>query len=230
MPFLDDSGIKPEAQRGPLVAAFATLLDQIERLIVVNIMWAVQVLPGLIALGVPELPMAIRWLLLFYTGFALAPATGTLFGVALSVCQGQHLSPALAYEHLRSLLMPSLRALAPIYGLFGLLGWAIMGVDMFHLLALAVLFRLTLLLLLLCSMYWGPLFAADPAQSAGRILRRSIQLGWREPYLTLLTFGVVVVALLIGTISIGGLFLVVPVLVALLQTRLYQATTLEGDA
>jgi uncharacterized membrane protein len=57
--------------------------------------------------------------------------------------------------------------------------------------------------------------------SAIHLARRSIGLVWRYPLETLATALVVAAALVIGMISIGGLVLIVPVAVAMLQTARY---------
>jgi uncharacterized membrane protein len=79
-----------------------------------------------------------------------------------------------------------------------------------------------LLWTLFCAIYWGPLFAADPTLPAWALVRRSIMLVWRAPLRTLLTASAVLLTLIIGVISVGGLFLIVPITVALLQAHLFR--------
>lgn len=222
MPFLDDTGVRDE-RRGPRWAAFATLADQVERLVAVNVGWSLQLLPGVLALAFPAWPPVLRIALLVYTGLALVPATGALYGLAGRAVDGDLLSVDLAVATLRELALPSLRALAPLYGALGLVvGWAALpgasGTP-----ALDTLAPLAALLLLTAAGYWGPLVAAEPDRPAWPVLRASARLVWRAPGSTLLTAGVVAGALVVGAVSVGGLFLVVPVLVALLQTHLFRS-------
>jgi hypothetical protein len=99
-----------------------------------------------------------------------------------------------------------------------LAGWAASR----QLLVLDVLARLLILLLGVCAVYWGPLFAARPAQSALAVLRESVRLAWRFPLLTVLAGMASLLAAALGLISVGGMVLVVPVLVVLLQTQQYR--------
>jgi len=86
---------------------------------------------------------------------------------------------------------------------------------------------LTLLILLwsVCATYWGPLFVDQPSLSAVGIARASVSLVWRRPEQTLATWCMVAVAWVVGVISIGGLVLIVPMLVVILQTHRYLAVS-----
>jgi hypothetical protein len=226
MPFFDDTGIDTQAAQGPFWGAFATLRDQLERLIVLNIAWSIQLLPGVAALAFAELPAWARLLMLAYSGLAIAPATGALYALARLAAQGEPLSLELATGALRSLALPSFRVLAPLYSMLGVACAAIAALDTWRaagtpLLALDVGLRLALLLGLTCANYWGPLFAQAPEQPTAALLRQSALLVWRYPGRALLASGAVLLVLLIGAISVGGLFLVVPVLAALLQTHMF---------
>ena len=101
MPFLDDTGPRDEA-RGPVWAAFATVASQVERLVAANVVWAVQLAPGLVALGFPGLPGWLRVVLVLYSASVLPPATAVLYGLAAEACEGQHIDMGLARELLRS--------------------------------------------------------------------------------------------------------------------------------
>ncbi len=83
--------------------------------------------------------------------------------------------------------------------------------------------RLLILLFAVVSLYWGPLLIYRPEFSAWRIFRKSVQLVLQTPSKTLLTGFVCLVAILLGAISIAGLFLIVPVLVALFQVQLFRS-------
>jgi hypothetical protein len=233
MPFFDDTGSDTQTARGPLWGAFATLRDQLERLIVLNIAWSIQLLPGVAALAFPGLPGWARLLMLAYSGLVLAPATGALYALVRLAAQGEPIGLEQATDTLRALALPSFRVLTPLYGMLGLLCGAIAAASAWRtngaagLLVLDVGLRLALLLGLTCANYWGPLFARAPEQPAGAILRRSALLAWRHPGRTLLTSGAVLLVLAIGALSVGGLFLVVPVLAALLQTHMYLDLRIE---
>ena len=86
-----------------------------------------------------------------------------------------------------------------------------------------VLAQLSLLLLLVVSLYWGPALAQHPEWPLQRIAAQAIRLFWEQPAQTLWLGGICVVALLLGTISIAGVVLIIPVLVMLLQTEFYRA-------
>jgi uncharacterized membrane protein len=60
-----------------------------------------------------------------------------------------------------------------------------------------------------------------PDESARSLAVRSIQLVWRRPVEALATGLVSAGALVVGMVSIAGLFLIVPVVVTLLHTERY---------
>ncbi|MBM7790120.1 hypothetical protein [Tenggerimyces flavus] len=127
MPFLQDLSPTDEA-RSPLWASFATLADQVERLVLVNVGWALQLMPGLVALAFPELPTWLRVALALYSATALPIATAVLYALAAEACRGQHVDLGLAMELCRSFAAPALRVLAPLYGTFGVLVWLLVVV------------------------------------------------------------------------------------------------------
>jgi MFS family permease len=221
MPFFENTGLDPNVERGPLWGAFATLFEQLERFIVLNVAWSGQAIPLILALMFPDWWLGIRILLMLYSGLALAAATGTAYGLVSAAVDHETLSVDVARDYFAKLALPGILTLAPLYGLFGLLigltGWIGGNPSLF---ILDILIRLLLLITLACSMYWGPLLAESPSASFITVGRRSLRLVWRDPGRTLLVMGVVGIALIIGAISIGGLFLVVPVVVALLQTHM----------
>jgi hypothetical protein len=222
MPFLDDTGVRDEP-RGPIWDAFAALADQIERLVAVNVGWAVQLLPGVLALAFPEWPFWLRIALLLYSGTALVPLTGALYGLVRRAAERDHLSLEISRELLRDLAVPSLRTLAPLFGTFGVLLWAwvILQIAAPQLSVAIALIVLVSLLWLVCATYWGPLLADEPDLSALAVARRSVEMVWRYPAETMATVAVTILAALVGIVSIGGLVLIAPVLVALLQTCRY---------
>jgi uncharacterized membrane protein len=222
MPFLDDSGIRFEEHRGPIWSAFALIGDQVERFVALNIVWALQALPGILAFAYPEWPGWLRLLGALYSLVALVPATGILFGVAGLASPGEYIGVDTVRGEVARLALPALRSLSPLMGLAGALAWSAYLAVTAGIMVLDVLLVFVGLVLSLVAMYWGPLLADDPRRSAVDILRLSIALAWRRPETTLLQYAVVAATGLIGVVSIGGLVLIVPVAVALLQAQLYR--------
>ncbi len=222
MPFLDDTGPRDE-RRGPVWASFATVASQVERLVAANVVWALQLAPGGLALAFPGLPAWLRIVLGLYSATTLPPATAVLFGMAAEACRGQHVDAGLAMELFRELAAPSLRTLAPLYGTFGVLVWAAVLASSQGLAPLVAVLTLAVLLWSVCATYWGPVFAAQPELGFTALARTSAQLAWRRPDQTLGTWILVFAALLIGVVSIGGVVLIVPTFVTILQTHRYLA-------
>jgi hypothetical protein len=221
MPFLEDTGVRTEEHRGPLLSAFSVLLDQIERMVVLNLIWAAQFVPVLIAY-VLSLPLAIRLALLACNGFMYFPLTGMLYTTIGRACAGELLRTDTVLDALRESARRSAFVLAPLLVIFpGLVLVAIWAAAV-KFVFLDVLVRLAILLLGVCSLFWGPLFAASPEMTAVSIFRRSAALFLHYPLLTFLTGCAVLLTMILGTLSVGGLFLIAPVLVALLETQLYR--------
>jgi hypothetical protein len=219
MPFLADIDTDDEVLQRPIWGVFALLKDNLERLIAVNIGWALQLLPAIAAFGFTTLPLVVRVLLVLYSATALAPATAILFTLIARVCHGEALRLSMLKEDIQTLTLPGFLRFAPLFGLLGVCFWLTILVAFVHVLFLDILIRFVLLGLLLCSLYWGPLFAEYPQEAPWSLLRRSFSLIWHYPGATVLTGSIVLLAMFIGAISIGGLVLIVPVVVALLQTR-----------
>jgi uncharacterized membrane protein len=59
---------------------------------------------------------------------------------------------------------------------------------------------------------------ADPL----RVLVASVRIVWKYPAQSLVLSGAVLLAVVLGTISIGGWILIVPVVIALLQIQMYR--------
>ena len=219
MPFLGDIETRDEA-RGPIWSPFATIRDNVERLVALNLGWSLQLLPGIFALAFPQLPSWLRLAMGLYSATVAIPATGVLFALALAATRGEHLSLELALHHLRELAVPSFRTLAPLYGVFGALIWAAILAGP-AVPVVTTLATLASLLWYLCATYWGPLLVCDPDTTAVSVAGRSVRLVWRYPAETLATGLVAAAALVVGVVSIGGLVLIVPVVVALLHTQRY---------
>lgn len=221
MPFLEDTGPRDE-RRGPIWASFATVGGQVERLVAANVAWAVQVMPGGAALAFTGLPAWLRILLGLYSATVLPPATAVLFGLAAEACRGQHIDVGFAAELLRTYAARSVRTLAPLYGTFGVLIWVAVFAHVRGWTAPVAALTLAILVWSVCATYWGPMFAEDPARSLVELARASVRLTWRRPEQTLTSWAMVAVSLVMGAVSIGGLVLIVPMFVAVLQTHRYQ--------
>jgi hypothetical protein len=217
MAFYDDSGIDDSA-RGPLWGAFATLRDQIERLVLLNLAWSLQLLPAVIALGFGgSWPWLLRAVLVGYSALAVVPVSALVYALVARAVDGEHLGLDVAAEALRRLAAPSMRALAPLYG--ALVCLMLLGLTLEQTL-LAALAQLLLLCGLLLATYWGPLLVETPQAGPIALLQGSLRLTLRYPGGTLLTFGATLLCVGLGAISIGGLFLIAFVLIALLQTHM----------
>lgn len=224
MPFLDDSGARPEQETNLLWRSTALISDQLERMIALNLAWSLQLAPLCLAVLAP-LPGWARVLLASYSIFAILPATGALMYALEQAAAGVPLSIALVLEGLKLKLRPAFTRLLPLYSLFYWLGLLAWYAGQAHLLALDVLCRLLLMVLALLSLHWGGLFAREEQLNALDIFTRSMHLFWQKPGLTLLCGFISLVALLLGIISIGGFFLIIPVLLGLLQVQLYEQVT-----
>jgi hypothetical protein len=233
MPFVADIETRDES-RGPIWGPFAVARDNVELLLILNLGWSIQLLPGVLALAFPQLPLWLRLTMGIYSATALIPATGVLYALTLAATRGEQVSMDLAIQSLRDLALPSFRTLAPLYGVFGVLIWLaiIVGPAMPVMTTLATL---ACLLWYLCATFWGPMLAAHPDADVASVVRGSILLVWRYPAETLVTALVAAVALVVGMISIGGLVLIVPVVIALLHTQRYldlvarEAATKRGE-
>jgi hypothetical protein len=219
MPFITDTETQGDA-RGPIWGSFAVIRDNIESLVVLNVGWAMQLLPGVLALAFPQLPFWLRLTMGLYSATVVIPATGVLYALTFAAARGEQVSMELALLSWRELMLPGFRILTPLYGVFGLLIWlAIMvGPTMPIVTTLATL---TCLLWYLGATYWGPMLVADPDTDVVSVIRGSLRLVWRHPMETFVTGLAAAVALVVGMISIGGLVLIVPVVIALLHTERY---------
>ncbi|UIX31986.1 hypothetical protein [Streptomyces sp. GQFP] len=214
MPFLWDTEPRAE-ERPPVWAAFATLGTQVERLALANVAWAVVLVPAVVALAFPELHALVRILLTLTTVTGLAPATAVLYGLADEACRGRQIDVALARELAGELTRPALRTLAPLSVLFGSLIAATV--------LLSPLLLCVTLLLSVTATYWGPLFLADPRRNSVSLARESARLALSRPEPTLRTWLACGFVALVGVISLAGIALVVPILIALLHTHRHLA-------
>jgi hypothetical protein len=219
MPFVGDIETRDES-RGPIRGPFAVVRDNVELLLILNLGWSIQLLPGVLALAFPQLPLWLRLTMGIYSATALIPGTGVLYALTLAATRGEQVSMDLAIQSLRDLALPSFRTLAPVYGVFGLLIWLaiIVGPAMPVMTTLATL---ACLLWYLCATFWGPMIAVHPDAAVASVVRDSLLLVWRYPAETFVTALVAAVALVVGMVSIGGLMLIVPVVIALLHTQRY---------
>ena len=218
MPFLDDTGVDT-GERSPLWSPFTIIADQLERLVVLNIVWAIQWLPALAAFGWPELPLVVRVVLISYTLIAYAPATVVLYGMVRLAAQGEPLTVLLATDLLKTRGLDGAKALMPLVGLIGLL---ILGSGV-PVTVISAVCQLALLFVLVFSNYWGVLIAARDLRNPVMLLVESARLVWHYPAQTLLVTGAVLIAVVLGTISVGGWVLIVPVVIALLQTQMFRS-------
>ena len=223
MPFFDDTGARPEEERHPVWRALALAREQLERVIWLNLLWAAQTAPLLLAWALPGLPSWARTAMTLYTAVAILPATGMMFAALNALSDGAPLSNELFWESLRAQFAPSFLKLFPLSSGFVWLGWAAVFFAERGWLWPDVLARLAFLLLTVCALYWGALMVARPELSAWGILKESARLAWRRPAPTLLTGLACLFALALGVISLGGFFLIAPALMVLMQVELHRS-------
>jgi len=228
MPFVADTETRGDSQ-GPIWGPFTVIRDNIESLVVLNLGWSMQLLPGVLALAFPQLPLGLRLIMAVYSATAVIPATGVLYALTLAATRGEQVSRELAILSWRELALPSIKMLTPLYGVFGVLIWLaiIVGPTAPVVTTLATLAGL---LWYLCATFWGPMLAVDPDAEIISIVRGSLRFVWRYPAETFVTGLVAAVALLVGMVSIGGLVLIVPVVIALLHTQRYLDLTARERA
>lgn len=224
MPFFDDSGPRIEEEQAPLARSFALLRDQLERMVALNLLWAVQGFPLLIAWAFP-MPEFVRVLLTLYSALAIPPTTATVFAVLRQISDSVPLDLRLLVECFRQQAISGFLKLMPLYSLFFWLAVLAALSEGQGWLMLDVLARLFLLLLLLISLYWGPLLVDHPDWSLPQLQLRAVQLVWRSPAQTLLLGVACLVSLLLGVISIAGMVLIIPVLIMLFQIEFYRAVS-----
>jgi hypothetical protein len=228
MPFFDDSGYDETIDRGPFWSAFAIFGSQLEKMIAVNIAWALQFAPAIFAMIFIDAPDVIRILLILYTIIAVPPATAVLYGLMREATNHESIDVGLARELFGVLFKPSYKSFAPLLGFFGFVLWSINVANAANWFLMSVLLQVFLLLLILSANYWGCILAGSPKLSAYAILLRSARIVWRYPLRSLLLSLMVGLAVVLGAISIGGLALAVPVIITLLQAQMYKTITRES--
>lgn len=229
MPFFDDSGPQAEDSRGPIWSSFFILSGQLERFIALNVVWAVQLLPLIFAFIWEEAPLWLRLLLIIYSGTAFFPFSGLLYRMVANACESRWMLAVEAKETFMEYLKPSFFVLFPLFGILGgLINFALLARSA-QLLILEVTLEVLVLLLLTTAIFWGPIVAYEPEKNAWQVLRQAARLVWRSPAITFASGLVMFLALLLGTISIGGIMLVCPVFIAIVQTQLYRHLTKRAD-
>jgi hypothetical protein len=219
MPFLDTIDADDEALRRPVWGVFVLIKDNLERVMLANIGWSIQLLPAIAALAFPQVSTPVRVLLILYSLLMLAPATGVLYVWMARVNQRELLRLEMLKEDFLHLALPGLLCLAPLFCLLGIWGAGTFLLSLAHILLLDVLARFFLLVLLVSALYWGPLFAEYPGHSPLFLLRQSLLLVWKYPGLTIMTSLLALLVAALGIASVAGFFLIAPVVIALLQTR-----------
>jgi hypothetical protein len=229
MPFVADTETRGDSQ-GPIWGPFTVIRDNIESLVVLNLGWSMQLLPGVLALAFPQLPLWLRLTMGVFSATAVIPATGVLYALTLAATRGEQVSMELAILSLRELALPSFRVLTPLYGVFGILIWLAILIDPTFPIV-TTLGTLVCLIWYLCATYWGPMLVVDPEAGVVSVACGSVRRVWRYPAETIVTGLVAAVALLVGMVSIGGLVLIVPIVIALLHTqRYFDLVAREGAA
>jgi len=214
------SSVARDERPGPIWGAFGLVREQVERLVAVNLLWSVQLMPGIAGLALQGWPLSVRMLLVGYSALAVPPATLVVYALVRGVCEGEEVKGQDVADAFRALALPSFRSLAPLLVTLGGLGWAAAVVSG-QLLLVDVLLRLALLFGFVCALFWGPLLVDAPRLSPWGLLARSVRLVLRAPGGALGTFSVSLLAVAVMTISVGGLFLLAFVLLALFGTLRY---------
>jgi hypothetical protein len=228
MPFQDDTGITLDEHRGPLWSVFAIFGSQLERLILLNLGWALQLVPAMAALILAGLPIPVRVLMVVYTGMAVPPATAVMYGMCSCAADEDMLHIDLLTEVFKDMAWPGLRTLAPLLGSLGLVAWLAQQANAAGLFPVSALLQIALLIMLVTANYWGPLLIVHPDRPAHELFAMALRLVWYYPAPTALLSLVVLVTGVIGAISIGGLFLAIPVIIALLQIQMFRRLTRRG--
>jgi hypothetical protein len=222
MPFFDDSGIDESVDRGAFWSAFALLGMNLEKMVVVNILWVLQFAPAIFALIFINAPAPLRLLLVLYTAIAIPPATVLLYALMHDATRYGSLNIGLIRELFAELLLPAYKSFAPLLGVFGFVLWSIGMANAAGWFIVSVLLQVALLLLVLSANYWGLLLVEAPQSSAYTIFMRAARLAWVYPGRSLLLSLTVLLTAILGVISIGGMVLAVPVIITLLQAQMYE--------
>lgn len=228
MPFQDDTGVSIEEHRGPLWSVFAIFGGQLERMILLNLGWALQLVPAMAGAILTGLPASVRVLLVAYTLAAIPPATAVMYRMCARAADDDMLHMDLLNEVFKELAGPGFRVLAPLLGSLGLVAWLAQRSNAAGLVPISVLLQVALLIMLAAANYWGPLLIAQPRRPAYDVFRAALRLVWVYPAPTVVLSLAVLITGMIGVISIGGLFLAIPVIIALLQIQMFRHVTRGG--
>lgn len=213
-----------DAPLQPFWATFALLREQVERLVALNLFWTLPLVPGVIGLAYPALPLLLRTVLVGFSALFIVPASFAVYTVLARALSGREITFPETWQAFRQGVTQSFRSLAPLYVFLGVLIWANLSLPVPD--TVLVPLRLLLLFTLGSSLTWGPLAAETPARSAAQLLRESFTLLLRHPARILWALAVSFLLLVAGTVSVGGLVLIVFVLLASYQTLLLH--TLKG--
>jgi hypothetical protein len=201
-----------------LWGAFQDLREGLERFVALSLVWSVQLLPAVAALAIPTMSLLLRMLFAAYSLIAIVPITAVLHDLAAKAVDGEDLTFDKAKESFQRLLRPSLTHLAPAFVVTILLSWAI-TLTASHL-SLGVFLRVLLLLWLLVFVHWGPVFIAQGSSTSPfQLFIHALSLVRNHPVQSLGVLLLLALLWILGMISIGGVFLVVPALSALVQAR-----------
>lgn len=220
MPFFDDSGIVRENHRGPIIGGFAAFGEQVERLVAVNVGWALTLFPALLALAITNAPTWIRIGLLAASSLLVVPATGVLYALVAIVVDGEQVTWATVIETIRERALGSVAALTPLFAGMGVLVWTTVLSARAELLVVEVVLRVAVLFALVPAIFFGAVHASHPSLSALALVRSSAQLLWRHPGATLKVAAMSGAVLTFGAITVAGAVLAAVVVVALMQTLL----------
>lgn len=218
MPFFDDTGVET-GEHSPLWSVFTVIRDQLERLIVLNIVWAIQWIPLLVGIGWQELPAEVRIILIMYSPLVYGPSTAVLYGMVRLAAQGEPLFAHQAVDLFKATWLKSTQAFMPLIGLLGGLLLLTYVPDV----TVSAIGQLLLMLALVCSNYWCVLIAAKGYSDPLQLMAESVRIVWRYPAESVVLSVAVLLAIILGTISIGGWVLIIPVVIALLQTQMYRS-------
>ena len=219
--------LKMQSDPKILRQSLALVRAQWQGMVLLNLFWAVQAVPLLLALVFSAWPYGLRIGLSIYSVLALIPATATLYASLNQVSDGARLSFSLVKESLKSQFTNAYIKLLPLYSLFFWLiladRWAI-GKSLF---VEATIVRLVILILGILSLYWGPAMVEVPALSAIGLFIASYKLLWHRPGKTLQAGLLWLLGLVLGIVTVAGMLLIAPVWMVLIQTQLFRAVTVR---
>ncbi len=209
----------PSDQTGFFWGAFSDLRESLERLVLLNLVWSSQLVPGLLGLAFQEWPLALRGVLVFYSAVVAVPATLVVYALVAGLLEGDDIRYETVRDAFARTSRASFQSLAPLLLGSAAVVWLALQPLPY---AAAVGVRLLLLLTLMTALYWGPLLAADPRLSPPALVRASSRLVLAYPWLSLQLAAATLLGVVVAVISVGGFFLVSITLLALFQTRAWR--------